>query len=202
MSNLRKQLKTARKSITGSCRHQCDLIAWDQLSRSRLFQNATHIASYHAVNGEYPTGFLNRQILNSGKHLYLPLLATRPANHLEFQLWNSHTPFISNRFGIPEPVRDVRRQRPARQLDLVITPLLGFDVSGSRMGMGGGFYDRSFAFLHGRRNLRTTLLVGLAFEAQKLERIPRQTWDVPLDGILTENGLTLFRQGCWQQIAE
>src|SRR5687767_13746260 len=89
-----------------------------------------------------------------------------------------------NRFGIPEPTG--RRCAP-QQLDLVLLPLVAFDRRGARLGMGGGFYDRTFAFLRvaGRRKPR---LVGLAHHFQEVAQLPREPWDVPLAAIVTERG--------------
>lgn len=89
-----------------------------------------------------------------------------------------------NRFGIPEPVR--RRLIKPCALDLVLTPLVAFDCNGHRVGMGGGYYDRSFAFLRRRHHWRKPRLLGLAYELQKLARIIPNDWDVPLDAVATE----------------
>ena len=79
-----------------------------------------------------------------------------------------------------------------RRLDLVLMPLVGFDSTGSRLGMGGGFYDRSFAFLRRRQKWRKPNLIGAAFDCQKVEQIDGQSWDVPLSGVMTESGVELF----------
>lgn len=85
--------------------------------------------------------------------------------------------------------------KSARSLDLVVMPLLAFDTAGSRLGMGGGFYDRSFAFKRrsGKRSNKPHL-TGIAYQFQQAEALNRQTWDVPLDAISTEKGITHFRQ--------
>ena len=77
-------------------------------------------------------------------------------------------------------------------LDLVLVPLVGFDGAGNRLGMGGGFYDRSFAFL-GQRRWRRPRLVGVAFDLQRVDRLPRRAWDVPLDAVASERGCYRFR---------
>ena len=75
-----------------------------------------------------------------------------------------------------------------RWLDLVLVPLVGFDDRGNRLGMGAAFYDRHFAFLRHRRAWRRPLLIGLAFELQRVDRLPVAPHDVPLWGIVTERG--------------
>ncbi|MFZ2507973.1 MAG: 5-formyltetrahydrofolate cyclo-ligase, partial [Steroidobacteraceae bacterium] len=90
-----------------------------------------------------------------------------------------------------EPWPGVPRSRSpainaARCFDLVLVPLVGFDDDGNRLGMGAGFYDRHFAFLRHRQAWRRPLLLGLAFEIQRLERLAVKPHDVALWGIVTE----------------
>lgn len=92
-----------------------------------------------------------------------------------------------NAFGITEPCAYAARAR-AQTLDVVFMPLVGFDDYGNRLGMGGGFYDRAFAKLRGRKPLR----IGLAHSCQKVPKLARQSWDVPLHGIGTESTFSLF----------
>lgn len=91
---------------------------------------------------------------------------------------------MRNRFGIPEPAQS--RRQPPGMLDLVVVPLVGFDAACNRMGMGGGFYDRSFAYRLTRRHAGPRL-VGLAFDCQQVAELPVAPWDVPLDVIVTES---------------
>lgn len=95
----------------------------------------------------------------------------------------------ANRFGIPEPPITSGGLLPARQLDLVLVPLLGFDDECNRLGMGGGFYDRTFAFLRFRRHLRRPFLLGFADEAQHVPSLPAKPWDVRLDAVVTNHAL-------------
>lgn len=90
-----------------------------------------------------------------------------------------------NRFGIPEPLgKAVAPQR----LDAVCVPLVGFDGRGRRLGMGGGFYDRTFAVnaRKKRGNARGPRLIGLAHACQQVGRLPHEDWDVRLTGVVTE----------------
>ncbi len=79
------------------------------------------------------------------------------------------------------------------ELDALILPLLAFDTQGQRLGMGGGFYDRSLAALRHRRRWRRPRLLGVAHGFQEVSELPREPWDVPLDGIVTEQGYRSFR---------
>jgi 5-formyltetrahydrofolate cyclo-ligase len=95
----------------------------------------------------------------------------------------------ANRFGIPEPTSKGRHIRPARHLDVLLVPLVGFDSTGNRIGMGGGYYDRTLAFLNRRRQWRRPRLIGIAHECQRVAAIEPRAWDVPLQAVATERRL-------------
>ena len=96
-----------------------------------------------------------------------------------------------NRFGIAEPARDAPTVA-ARFLDAVLLPLVAFDAAGTRLGSGAGYYDRCFAYRAARRTWHAPLLVGVAFASQEVAALQRQPWDVPLDAVVTEQGLRRF----------
>ena len=101
------------------------------------------------------------------------------------------TQMTKNRYGIAEPV-DARALR-ARQLDLLLMPLVGFDDEGYRLGMGGGYYDATLAYMRHRRNWRKPRLVGVAYECQRVDVLPHDPWDMPLDAVLTERQMYRFK---------
>jgi 5-formyltetrahydrofolate cyclo-ligase len=121
---------------------------------------------------------------SAGKQVYLPVLVPFSRQKLWFARFSPGDMLACNRFGIPEPVR--RSLIKPLALDLVLTPLVAFDTAGHRIGMGGGFYDRTFAFLQRRQHWHKPNLVGLAYELQKQATIKPNNWDVPLDAIATE----------------
>ena len=127
-----------------------------------------------------------------GKQICLPMLLPWHYNRLWFVPWAAGDPLVRNRFGIAEP-RPARDRRPIapHALDLVLTPLVAFDRNCRRMGMGGGYYDRSFAFLGRRRHWNKPRLLGLAYGFQEVETLPVRPWDVPLAGVATEHGVRL-----------
>jgi 5-formyltetrahydrofolate cyclo-ligase len=94
-----------------------------------------------------------------------------------------------NRFGIPEPTDTSRPHLAPDAMDVVLVPLVGFDARGHRLGMGAGLYDRHFAFLRQRRAWRRPLLVGVAFDVQRVERLAEADHDVQLWGVVTERGV-------------
>jgi 5-formyltetrahydrofolate cyclo-ligase len=116
---------------------------------------------------------------------------------LWFVRWDKTTRFRLNRFRIPEPYPDYRRSRPARWLDLVVMPLVAFDAQGTRMGMGGGFYDRTFACKRTHAQPQRPLLCGFAYDFQKVAYLQRQRWDIPLNQVVSDAGFFHFSTGIY-----
>jgi len=187
---IRQHMREQRRALSETDRHYCALQLTTQLLQSRLFSNSQHIALYLASDGEINPWGLIEAAWQRGKQCYLPVLGLRPGKRLWFIPYQPETKLVDNRFGIPEPVhaRRLRQQKPQR-LDLILMPLVAFDQNGNRLGMGGGFYDRTLSFLNYRRCWRKPRLIGLAYEFQRVEELPYQSWDVPLDAIVTEDRL-------------
>ena len=144
------------------------------------------VAGYWASHGELPLNLVIPPLAARGQQFLLPVLGQH--KHLRFAPWQSGDAVQPNRYGIPEPVDPPELFEPF-QLDLVFVPLLGFDRRGHRLGHGGGYYDRSFAFLNEQVRPTEPLLVGIAYAFQELPRVEDQAWDVPLDFIATEREL-------------
>ena len=104
---------------------------------------------------------------------------------LHFAPWRPGDGLVTNRFGIPEPDVEPGSLLDAQDMTLVVTPLVGFDIRGNRLGMGGGWYDRSFAFR--RQRSAPPWLVGAAFDTQRIEALDAAAWDVALDALCTES---------------
>lgn len=193
-ANLRKQLKKQRASLSHHQQNLRSSAAVQHLQRSAAFRSARNIAIYLPVRGETDPVKL-RLYANPRQKFYLPVLSPYKPHGLVFVRWDKRTRFKNNRFNIPEPLIRRNQIKSARSLDLVVTPLLAFDAMGSRLGMGGGFYDRSFAFKHRNgRHTKRPHLTGIAYQFQQAEHLTRQHWDVPLDAISTETGMTCFNQ--------
>ncbi|MDX1693673.1 MAG: 5-formyltetrahydrofolate cyclo-ligase, partial [Ketobacteraceae bacterium] len=163
------------------------------------------IAVYFSNDGEINLEPLIAAAWEMGKTLYLPVLHPFKGGELVFMEYQPGHPMAKNRFGIPEPISHRDTRCPVWLLDLILTPLVGFDEAGNRMGMGGGFYDRTFAFLKDGSKPRRPTLLGLAHECQKVDSITTEAWDIPMDGIVTDKstygavallgGKELFRKG-------
>jgi len=187
--NLRRQLRARRREIPPSQRHLAAEQLAGRVTALRIFTRADHIAGYLACDGEMDPAPLLERALAIGKQVYLPVLTGHPPAHLAFAPYHPGMALKPNRFGIPEPETSTERWVSPHLLDLVLTPLVAFDAAGARVGMGGGFYDRTFAFRRHPGHLPKPRLLGLAYELQKVAALTPQPWDVPLDGVATEQAL-------------
>jgi len=157
-----------------------------QLMGMAIFRNARNIACYLSSDGELDLSFVMRRMQAMKKRCYLPVLDVMGSRRLWFAPFNSDTRLHVNRFGIPEPMVSPRDYVFARHLDLILLPLVAFDTQGNRLGMGGGFYDRSLAYLNRRQHWLKPHLYGVAHEFQHVDSLKSAPWDVPLQGIVTD----------------
>lgn len=152
----------------------------------RGFGSALRVALYLAVDGELdPLPLIKRRPART-RAWFLPVLRSHQPGRLWFVRWHQGERLRANRYGIGEPIRRHRRLHHARQLDLILLPLVGFDARCNRIGMGAGFYDRSLAFLRRRCCWHRPRLIGLAHECQRLPSIEPRPWDIRLDAVVTE----------------
>lgn len=147
--------------------------------------NAQHIALFLSVDGELNTRPLIARLWQQQKHVYLPVLHPFSAGNLLFLHYTPETILTPNRLRIPEPPLDVRHIMPLDRLDVMFVPLVAFDQQGQRLGMGGGFYDRTLQHWRSHRFLP----IGLAHDCQQVETLPTAAWDIPLPAILTPSRL-------------
>ena len=182
---LRRLLRKARRALTPSEQRQAAQGLYRQLAQHPLFRRAKHISLYLPTDGEIDPSLLLRAAQRRGKATYLPVLSAWPRTKMVFQRVRPGEKLLPNRFRILEPRVNIRRQRKVWALDLVLMPLVGFDDEGGRLGMGGGFYDRSLAYLARRQRWRKPTLLGLAHECQKVDRLAQASWDVPMSGTVT-----------------
>ncbi len=156
------------------------------LCRSPLFQKSRRIALYLPADGEMDTRLIMTAARARNKRCYLPVLRPGTCRCLWFSEYRTDDRLYGNRFGIPEPEIRLRPPTPPWGLDLILMPLVAFDPNGQRLGMGGGFYDRTLSYLQRRSHWHTPKLIGIAHELQKTCGISGMPWDIPLDGIVTE----------------
>lgn len=184
-ATLRRQLREKRNALTVQQQQDAaDNLAVNLLAHPDL-RRARHVAIYLPNDGEIDPSVYVSLAKQRGLYLYLPVLHPIHTGRLVFSPFTDDTPLARNRFGIPEPAFSNGLKRPPWAMDAVLLPLVGFDEAGGRLGMGGGFYDRTFAFTRHRPRLAPKL-IGLAYECQKVPELPTEKWDVPLHGIVTD----------------
>ncbi len=181
---LRKQLRAARRSLSLAQQKRAGKDLAGQLQNWLPLVRCRHVAFYLPNDGEIDLRPLVRVLETRGVYCYLPRVHIDGSNRVDFVLYRNGDALHPNRFRIPEPhVRN--RHIPAWALQAVLMPLVGFDRQGNRLGMGGGFYDRSFAFRK-RAGCSRPLLIGVAHAIQEVPALPVQSWDMPLDFIATD----------------
>ncbi|TXI29513.1 MAG: 5-formyltetrahydrofolate cyclo-ligase [Aquipseudomonas alcaligenes] len=183
---LRRQLRQARRNLSPQQQKRAARDLYRQLAQHPLFRRSRHIALYLPNDGEIDPRPLLREAQRRGKATYLPVLKRWPRTKMSFQRVHPHESMTRNRFRIAEPQDLPARQRKVWTLDLVLLPLVGFDEQGGRLGMGGGFYDRSLAYRQLRKNWHKPTLLGLAHECQKVDRLALASWDVRLGAVVTD----------------
>lgn len=183
---LRQRLTERRKALTPQQRIAAAQGLRRSLEQLPEYHTDARVAGYWAVNGELALNLVIPPLLARGQQFLLPLLGAE--RQLRFAPWSSDEPVEPNRHGIPEPVHVTAPLAPF-QLDLVLVPLLAFDRRGQRLGYGGGYYDRSFAFLNEQTRPTEPLLVGIAYDFQEVDAIEPARWDVPLDFVATDREL-------------
>ncbi|MFP3344229.1 5-formyltetrahydrofolate cyclo-ligase [Halomonas sp. SIMBA_159] len=188
---LRRELKRRRRILSAEQQTQAALALCQRLKQLPEIRRAKRISLYLPVNGEIDPTPLIPWLRQRQVAIYLPVLRPFSANSLWFVAYGDTTPMVKNRFGIAEPCPRFAAQRsnrlPAWALDTLIVPLVGFDQHANRMGMGGGFYDRSLAFM--RRPGPAPTLIGVAHACQQVNTLPIEPWDIPLNAVASDTGV-------------
>jgi len=188
-AELRQRLRAEREALDGAVVRSWSSAASRHLVASQAWRDAASVAAYLAMAGEADPVDALHAAHGDGKSVHVPAISGRD---LRFVPWAPGGPLKAGPHGIPEPASETAPACPADRLDLVVVPLVAFDEAGNRVGMGGGYYDRCFAFLRDRPDpmvqSRRPLLVGFAFELQRVRALSPAAWDVPLDAVVTEAG--------------
>jgi len=178
MRTLRQSIRTQRRSISPSDREKSARQLLSQVQKLANFKNSQKIAIYLPNDGEIDTKYIKNFLKNNGFSIYLPILVGK---RLKFAKVGKK--FIKNRYGIDEPVST--QILNANQLNIIFMPLVGFDQFKNRLGMGGGFYDRTLSFKSRQKNFKNPKLYGLSFNCQEVAKLNAKPWDVRLDAIVT-----------------
>ncbi|MRT12003.1 5-formyltetrahydrofolate cyclo-ligase [Enterobacteriaceae bacterium RIT711] len=180
-SEIRQHIRQRRRALTPTEQHHfAELAAVRMLAYEPIAKAAT-VAVFLSFDGELDTTPLIRALWQAGKTVYLPVLHPFSKGNLLFLRYAEDSHLVMNRLKILEPKLNVRDVLPLDKLDVLITPLVAFDEQGQRLGMGGGFYDRTL------QNWQQHGLwpVGLAHDCQNVPVLPAQEWDIPLPAVVT-----------------
>lgn len=183
---LRTRLRRLRQAVPAAVRKRAGRAIVRIALAQGLLASKRRFGFYVPAKGEIDCLPLLNRALWLGAECCLPVVPRARQRMLWFSRLGDGPHWGTNRYGIPEYGHRRFNRLRAADLDILFLPLLGFDDAGYRMGMGGGYYDASLAYLRRRRTWRKPRLIGLAFEVQRVARLPRDPWDVPLDGVITE----------------
>ncbi|MFQ3323148.1 MAG: 5-formyltetrahydrofolate cyclo-ligase [Pseudomonadales bacterium] len=175
-NQLRQDLRLTRKNLSSEQQLAAADSVASNINSIPEFQHANSIGGYIVNDGEIDPAQLILQAWKNNKAIYLPKIKTN--NDMVFVRYEQNSTLEKNQYGIAEPSSsDV-----AETLDVVLVPLVGFDKSGNRLGMGGGYYDRYLAHCQ-----QHTYLIGLAHHCQQVTQLEIKSWDIPLNLIVTDN---------------
>ena len=184
--DLRRKLQQIRRNLTAEQQSEAACLVADKLEQrlSNLEPRQTTVAVYKSFSGELPTSAIIQKLWQLGFNTVLPVLHPFAKGHLLFLHYGPDTPMTTNKYGIAEPELNAQYVVPLSNIQILLMPLVGFDSQGNRLGMGGGYYDRTLAQWHNgnRPNLSP---IGLSYNEQQVEKIPVESWDIPLPEIIT-----------------
>ncbi len=184
---IRREQKQVRRTLSSDARNRATSAILRQLRNLREYGSARRVAVYFPVGGEIDTSAICVDLWHRKKTCYLPVLIEKPTINLGFAKFTADSVMSKSSFGIPEPDVPSRDLLPAPHLDLVLLPMVAFDRTGNRLGMGGGYYDTALAFRKNYGHQHRPRLYGLAYAHQEITAVPTEPWDIRLDGVVTEN---------------
>ena len=190
-AQIRKSIRQQRRSLSGLEQKHHQQVVLKHILTTGLLRRHKRIAIYLDSDGELATDQIISQLLHMKKQVYLPVLFPFAKNKLLFFPYTKKTRLIKNRFDIEQP-RFFRRRITTASLNLIFMPLVAFDEQGNRIGMGGGFYDRTLSHCKTQHKSKLPILIGLAHELQKVNNIEKRSWDIPLDGLITEKKIRKY----------
>ncbi len=183
---LRRRYRRLRRALTATQQRRHAAAIQRQFLSSPLAWRYRRLAAFLGIDGEPNLRPLLAVLHRMRKLLALPVIDGQDG--MAFYRYQPGLPLVRNRFNIEEPAPGAAWVH-SNSLGLVLMPLVAFDESGNRLGMGGGYYDRHFGRYPGERR---PLLVGVAHEAQRTDTLPAEPWDLPLDATLSEAGWRIF----------
>lgn len=187
--SLRTRIRRQRRALDAATRLAADRALVRNVLALGAYRSARTIGVYCAFDGEPSLAALVADAHRRCKSVYTPMLAR---TGMKFASLLPNAQMQRNALGFAEP--SAATSVDPRSLDLVLTPLVAFDACGSRLGLGGGHYDRCFRFLRRRHAWFRPKLVGVGYAFQNLAHIEPRPWDVPLWGAVTDEAIHRFQR--------
>ncbi|WP_367298526.1 5-formyltetrahydrofolate cyclo-ligase [Hafnia alvei] len=185
-SDIRRSVRQLRKNLSADFQRQAAQDIAMRVMQLPRVQNAHTVSLFLSFDGELDTRPLIERLWQAGKSVYLPVLHPFSRGNLLFLHYAPESEMVLNHFGIEEPRLNVQKVLPVSRLDIIFTPLVAFDATGQRLGMGGGFYDRTLQDWESAYAQQCgPYPIGLAHDCQRVDALPVQEWDVPLPEIIT-----------------
>lgn len=181
---LREQYRAARQALSDEQQQQASAAIAKHLTDMVSARPVRCVAAYIANDGEPSLEASIHALWQREITVALPVLHPVVPNQLLFLRCHANTEMVANKFNIPEPLMRCQDIIPLSAIDIVCMPLVAFDAHGNRLGMGGGFYDRTLAGC-GMNRYPNLQRVGIAHDCQYAEQLPAASWDVPLTQIVT-----------------
>jgi len=187
---IREEIKLKRAELSEEEKEKKSWFASQFVIHSKIFQESKTVACYLAVDGEMDPSFIIETCQKEKKKCYLPVIDEKEKGKMVFILYCPGDELVINRFDIEEPIYNKNKIIDPKALDLVIMPLTVFYMNGHRLGMGGGYYDRAFAFAKNKHANEKPFLCGFAYSFQEVSSLQTAEWDIAMDAIATEERLT------------
>ena len=195
--DIRLAIRAQRKSLSLLFQSQQAELLTKRLSSHSNVKQAKAIAIYIENDGEISTQPFIKFCWKNNIDTYLPVIHPFSKGQLLFLRYHAKTRMVKNSYGISEPALNVHHIIPLESLDIIFTPLVAFDKQGNRLGMGGGFYDRTLKKWHDNYKNNVAVKpypVGLAHDCQMVNKIPSELWDIPLPEIITPSTTLYFEK--------
>lgn len=185
-SIIRTYIRSLRRSIKVSDQYVAAQLITNKILTLNSLHRSINIAIFISFDGEIRTDLIIQSLLSMNKRIYLPVLTDSKSQLLSFVQYTLSTPLIQNRFNIYEPKYNTISILPIEMLDIMFIPLVAFDEHKNRLGMGGGFYDKTLYYWNQRLD---PICIGLGYDFQKIpiEIFPKNKQDIKLSKIITPN---------------
>ncbi len=192
-TSIRASIRAKRKALTPNDQQQSSQLLLERLTALALLNKARHVAVYLTNDGEPNLQPFIHWCWQHNINTYLPVIHPFSKGNLLFLHYHNKSEMVHNQYKILEPKLNVNEVLANQQLDIIFTPLVAFDSQGNRLGMGGGYYDRTLAaWYHHKDKVNKPFPIGIAHDCQQVEKIPQESWDIPIPEIITPSKHFIF----------